>query len=64
MGREERDTIIMKVWRDGDIDPQPLQGKKIAVIGYGAQGHAHALNLRDQGHDVVVGLRDGSASAG
>ena len=54
----------MKLWRDGDIDPQPLQGKKIAVIGYGAQGHAHALNLRDQGHDVVVGLRDGSASAG
>ncbi len=40
--------------KDGNIDP--LKGKKIAIIGYGSQGHAHALNLRDSGLDVVVGL--------
>ena len=40
--------------KDGNIDA--LKGKKIAIIGYGSQGHAHALNLRDSGLDVVVGL--------
>ena len=40
--------------KDGNIDA--LKGKKIAIIGYGCQGHAHALNLRDSGLDVVVGL--------
>src|ERR1035441_9130666 len=40
--------------KDGNIDN--LKGKKIAIIGYGSQGHAHALNLRDSGLDVVVGL--------
>ena len=40
-----------------------LEGRTVAVIGYGSQGHAHALNLRDSGVEVVVGLRDGSASA-
>ncbi|WP_420456298.1 ketol-acid reductoisomerase [Rubrivirga sp.] len=44
-------------------DPAVIRSKKVAVIGYGSQGHAHALNLRDSGVDVVVGLRDGSASA-
>ncbi len=43
-------------------DPTIVRGKKIAVIGYGSQGHAHALNLRDSGIDVAVGLRSGSAS--
>ena len=43
--------------KDGNIDA--LKGKKIAIIGYGSQGHAHALNLRDSGLDVVVGLPDG-----
>lgn len=47
---------------DADIDPAPLGGKRIAVIGYGNQGRAQALNLRDGGFDVVVGLREGSAS--
>ena len=46
--------------KDGNI--APLQGKKIAIIGYGSQGHAHALNLRDSGLDVVVGLPTASKS--
>jgi ketol-acid reductoisomerase len=48
--------------RDDAIDPAPLAGKRVAVIGYGNQGRAQALNLRDSGIDVVVGLRDGSPS--
>ncbi len=54
----------MKVFYDRDADLAHLQGKKVAVIGYGSQGHAHANNLRDSGVDVVVGLRrDGSSWA-
>ena len=49
---------------DDDADPSVLQGKTVAIIGYGSQGHAHALNLKDSGVDVLVGLRDGSSSAG
>lgn len=45
-----------------DADVAPLQGRRIAVLGYGAQGHAHALNLRDSGFDVRVGLYEGSPS--
>jgi len=52
----------MKVYNDGDADLAPLKSKKIAIIGYGSQGHAHALNLRDSGMDVRVGLRADSAS--
>ncbi|RYG77960.1 ketol-acid reductoisomerase [Yimella sp. RIT 621] len=48
---------------DEDADLSVIQGRKVAVIGYGSQGHAHALNLRDSGVQVVVGLRDGSSSA-
>ncbi|WP_103063920.1 ketol-acid reductoisomerase [Actinomyces qiguomingii] len=48
---------------DDDADLAVIQSKKVAVIGYGSQGHAHALNLRDSGVDVVVGLREGSGSA-
>ena len=51
-----------KVYYDGDADLNLLQNKKIAVIGYGSQGHAHALNLKDSGLDVRVGLRTGSKS--
>src|SRR5512132_2162757 len=50
------------VYYDTDADPRALQGKTIAVVGYGSQGHAHALNLRDSGHQVVVGLQAGSKS--
>ena len=49
-----------KVYYDNDADLTLLEGKKLAVIGYGSQGHAHALNLRDSGMDVRVGLRPGS----
>ena len=48
---------------DDDADLSVIQSKKVAVIGYGSQGHAHALNLRDSGVEVVVGLREGSSSA-
>jgi ketol-acid reductoisomerase len=47
---------------DDDADLSLLEGKTIAILGYGSQGHAHALNLRDSGCEVVVGLRPGSAS--
>ena len=47
---------------DDDADLSVIQSKKVAVIGYGSQGHAHALNLRDSGVEVVVGLREGSSS--
>jgi ketol-acid reductoisomerase len=47
---------------DADADLARLEGKTVAVLGYGSQGHAHALNLRDAGVDVVVGLREGSDS--
>ena len=46
-----------------EADADRLKGRRVAVIGYGSQGHAHALNLRDSGIDVVVGLHEGSASA-
>lgn len=52
----------MDAKRDTDIDPGPLQGRRVAIIGYGNQGRAQALNLRDSGIDVIVGLRDGSPS--
>lgn len=52
----------MKVYYDADADLEKLRSKKIAIIGYGSQGHAHANNLKDSGFDVVVGLRDGSGS--
>ena len=52
----------MKVYYDKDADLSLNKGKKVAIIGYGSQGHAHAQNLRDSGCDVVVGLRKGGAS--
>ena len=54
----------MRVYYDRDADINLVKGKKIAIIGYGSQGHAHALNLRDSGaKEVAVALRQGSASA-
>lgn len=55
--------MSMNVYYDKDGDLALIQGKKVAIIGYGSQGHAHANNLKDSGVDVVVGLREGSASA-
>ena len=53
---------MAKVYHDEDADLAHLKEKKIAIIGYGSQGHAHALNLRDSGLEVVVGLYEGSRS--
>lgn len=52
----------MKVYYDGDIDSEKISGKKVAIVGYGSQGHAHAQNLRDSGVGVSVGLREGGES--
>ena len=53
---------MAKMYYAKDCDINYLNGKKIAIIGYGSQGHAHALNLKDSGCDVRVGLREGSRS--
>lgn len=53
---------MAKIYYENHADLNRLKGKKVAVIGYGSQGHAHALNLRDSGVDVVVGLHEGSKS--
>jgi ketol-acid reductoisomerase len=47
----------MKIFVEADVDAAALRGEKIAVLGYGSQGRAHAMNLRDSGYDVVIGLR-------
>ena len=52
----------MELIRDADIDPAPLTGKRVAIIGYGNQGRAQSLNLHDSGIEVVVGLRGGSGA--
>jgi ketol-acid reductoisomerase len=52
----------MNIYYDKDADRARLRGKKIAILGYGSQGHAHALNLKDGGHEVMIGLRAGSTS--
>ncbi len=53
--------MAVKVYHDSEIDSSPLEGNAIAVLGYGNQGRAHALNLRDSGHGVVVGQRQGGS---
>jgi ketol-acid reductoisomerase len=53
----------MNIYYDKDADLSLIQSKKVSIIGYGSQGHAHANNLKDSGVDVCVGLREGSASA-
>ena len=53
---------MAKVYYDADADSSLLEGKVIAVIGYGSQGHAHALNLKDSGHQVICGVRKGGQS--
>jgi ketol-acid reductoisomerase len=54
--------VAAEIYYDDDADLTLIQGKHVAVIGYGSQGHAHALNLRDSGVDVRVGLAEGSKS--
>ncbi|MGE7390024.1 ketol-acid reductoisomerase [Streptomyces sp. NPDC004126] len=53
---------MAELFYENDADLSIIQGRKVAVIGYGSQGHAHALSLRDSGVDVVVGLKEGSGS--
>ncbi len=55
--------MTMTVYYDKDCDLSIIQGKKVTIVGYGSQGHAHANNLKDSGVDVTVALRSGSASA-
>jgi len=50
------------IYYEKDADPAILKGRRVAVIGYGSQGHAHALNMKESGIDVVVGLKEGSSS--
>ena len=52
----------MKMYSEADVDASLLEGKRVAILGYGSQGRAHALNLKDSGIDVVVGLRKSGAS--
>jgi ketol-acid reductoisomerase len=55
----------MRVYYDRDADVNLIKGKKVAVIGFGSQGHAHALNMRDSGvKEVVIGLRPGHDPGG
>src|SRR5436190_879437 len=54
--------MAAKMYYEADADPSIIRGRKVAIIGYGSQGHAHALNLKESGVPVVVGLRDGSSS--
>jgi ketol-acid reductoisomerase len=54
--------MALNIYYDKDADLSLIQAKKVAIIGYGSQGHAHANNLHDSGVDVVVGLREGSSS--
>src|SRR5437879_9880580 len=55
-------TVAVEMFYDDDADLSIVQGRKAAVIGYGSQGHAHALSLRDSGVDVRIGLPEGSKS--
>jgi ketol-acid reductoisomerase len=60
----EEELLTMRVYYDRDADLNLIKGKKVVIIGYGSQGHAHALNLKDSGvKDVAIALRKGSASA-
>src|SRR6056300_1719776 len=54
--------MAVNIYYDKDCDISIIKGMKVAILGYGSQGHAHANNLKDSGVDVVVGLRAGSAS--
>ena len=55
--------MVATVYYEADADRSLVQGRKVAVIGYGSQGHAHALSLRDSGVDVRVGLPETSKSS-
>src|SRR5258708_9640276 len=54
--------MTARMYYDSDAAPRALAGQRIAILGFGSQGHAHALNLKDSGFDVVVGLQPASKS--
>ena len=54
----------MRAYSKKDVDKKALKGAKITVVGYGSQGRAHALNLKDSGYDVVIGVRKGDVPRG
>ena len=54
--------MAAEVFYDDNADLSVIQGRKVGVIGYGSQGHAHALNLKDSGLNVIIGLYEGSKS--
>ena len=56
--------MAANIYYEKDVDRSAIADKKVAVLGYGSQGHAHALNLKESGIDVRVGLREGSGSVG
>ena len=56
------ETETPRIFHEADCDLQRLSGKTVAIIGYGSQGHAHALNLKDSGVHVIIGLREGGKS--
>ena len=57
-------TTSLNVYYDKDCDQDLIKSKKVAIIGYGSQGHAHAQNIKDSGvENVIIGLREGSSSA-
>lgn len=60
--KEKEKPMAVTIYYENDVNPEVIKGKKVAIIGYGSQGHAHALNLMDSGVDVRVGLREGSKS--
>src|SRR5437867_12263376 len=54
-------SSMLNIYYDKDVDLKGLRGKTIAIVGYGSQGHAHALNLKESGMEVIVGLREGAS---
>jgi ketol-acid reductoisomerase len=58
----QKGNTMANIYYDADADPTLIRAKKVAIVGFGSQGHAHALNLSDSGVDVTVGLREGSKS--
>ena len=53
---------MAKTWKDDDVSLEPIKDQKIAVLGYGIQGHAQSNNMKDSGLNVIVGLNEGGAS--
>ena len=53
--------MVVEMEYEKDVTVDALAGKKLAVVGYGSQGHAHAQNLRDSGYDVIIGVRHGKS---